>query len=50
VSLCLLGFLVGGAGLVPHANWYIFGAGVALVVIAGIAGKVMSAAGLGASH
>lgn len=48
VTLVLLGMLVGGSGLLLSVNWVVFGVGCALVVVGGIAGKVMSAAGLGA--
>lgn len=46
VGLILLAFLVGAAGLIIP-NWYVFWAGVALLVVGLVVGKVMQAMGLG---
>lgn len=47
VFLILVGFIVGGIGLLVH-SWPTFWVGVALVPIAGIVAKVMQKMGLGA--
>ena len=47
VTLCLIAFCVGAVGLVI-GNWVVFWIGIALVVVAGVVGKVMQAMGLGA--
>lgn len=48
VSLCLVGFTVGGIALViPGINWVLFAIGVVLALVAGPVGLIMSAAGLG---
>jgi len=47
VLLCLAGFTVGGIGLIPEPHWIVFGIGVALVLLSGVIGKIMAAAGLG---
>lgn len=49
VLLCLAGFTVGGIGLIPDPNWIVFIVGCALIVVAGPVGRIMSAAGLGAT-
>ena len=46
VSIVLLGFIVGGLGLVLE-NWPLFFAGVALAPIGGIVGYVMGKMGMG---
>jgi hypothetical protein len=46
VFLCLVAFLVGGAGLMV-GSWVVFWVGVALLVVSGVVGKVMQAMGLG---
>lgn len=47
VLLCLVGFTVGGIGLIgPH--WPTFWVGLAITLLSGIVGKVMAAAGMGA--
>jgi hypothetical protein len=46
VSLCLIAFCVGGAGLMM-GNWVVFWVGMALILVSGIVGKVMQAMGLG---
>jgi uncharacterized protein DUF6704 len=46
VTLVLVGFLVGAAGLIL-SNWLIFWVGVGLAVAGVVAGKVMQVAGLG---
>lgn len=48
VAVFLAGFTVSGVGTVPDFNWLVFGIGCVIMVLAGIVGKVMSAAGLGA--
>ena len=47
VLVCLLGFTVGGIGLIPDPNWVVFTIGVVLTLASGVIGLVMSAAGLG---
>lgn len=47
VLICLIGFTVGGIGLVIGPNWPTFAVGVALTLVSGVVGKVMSMAGLG---
>jgi len=44
VTLCLIGFTVGGIGMVLGPNWVVFWIGIALQPIAGIVGKVTSMA------
>jgi uncharacterized protein DUF6704 len=46
VTLCLIAFCIGGAGLVM-GNWVVFWIGMALILVSGIVGKVMQAMGLG---
>ena len=47
VTLILVGFVVGGLGLILD-NWLVFWIGVALVPAAMIIGKVMQRMGMGA--
>lgn len=47
VLLCLAGITVAGISLIPTPHWTIFWIGVGLVVISGIVGRVMAAAGMG---
>lgn len=47
VILILLGFCIGGAGLVI-GTWTVFWVGVALVLVACVVGKVMQVMGMGA--
>ena len=47
VTIILLGFAVGGLGLVVD-NWVMFWIGVALVPLAVIVGKIMQRMGMGA--
>lgn len=47
VLLCLAGITIAGVSLIPHPNWVLFTIGSVVVVISGIVGKVMAAAGLG---
>ncbi len=49
VIIIMLAFVVGTAGLILGQTW-MFWAGVALVVVGGIVGKVMQMMGLGAHH
>jgi hypothetical protein len=49
VTLILVGFLVGGVGLVID-SWLVFWIGVALCPIGVIVGKVMQKMGLGADQ
>lgn len=44
VTLCLLGFTIGGIGMVLGPNWVLFWIGIALLPVSAIVGKVMSAA------
>lgn len=50
VLLALAGFTIGGIGLIPEPNWVLFTVGCVLAVLAAPVGKIMSAAGLGASE
>ena len=47
VLLALLGFTIGGAALIPDPHWVLFTVGCVIVLLAGIVGRVMSAAGMG---
>jgi hypothetical protein len=47
VLIALIAFCVAGVGLVVD-SWVVFWIGAALLVVAGIVGKVMQAMGLGA--
>ena len=47
VVVALVGFAVGGLGLVLGPSWLLFWVGVGLVVVAPAVGLVLSAAGLG---
>ena len=47
VGICLLGFLVGGLGLVL-GSWPAFWTGVGLAFVSGIVGKAMQSMGMGA--
>jgi len=46
VAVCLLGFCVGAVGLVVE-SWTVFWVGAALILAAGVVGKVMQAMGMG---
>lgn len=50
VVMCLVGITIGGIALVPDPNWILFTIGVVIALAAGIVGRVMSAAGLGAER
>jgi hypothetical protein len=51
VVITLVAFVVGGIALVfSPPNWVLFWVGVALLPVAMVVGKVMSAMGLGADH
>lgn len=47
VAVFLAGFTVSGVGTIPDFNPVIFGIGCVIMLLAGIVGKVMSAAGMG---
>jgi Family of unknown function (DUF6704) len=47
VVIILVGFLVGGIGLVIH-NWTVFWIGVVIAVVGPIVGKVLQMVGMGA--
>ncbi|CAN5142787.1 hypothetical protein BH09ACT10_BH09ACT10_02540 [soil metagenome] len=49
VTLALIGTTIAGIALIPTPHWVFFSIGCAVIVLAGIVTKVMSAAGLGAS-
>ena len=49
VTLVLLGFVVGGIGLMME-SWPVFWVGVAFAPLGVIVGAIMSKMGLGASH
>ncbi len=50
VTICLIGFAVGGIGMVLGPNWVLFWIGIALLPISGIVAKVMSATTAGPSR
>ncbi len=50
VVMCLVGITIGGIALVPDPNWILFTIGTVIALAAGIVGRVMSAAGLGAER
>lgn len=50
VLLCLTGITIGGIALIPEPHWTIFWIGVFVTLASGIVGRVMSAAGMGASR
>ena len=47
VTLALIGFTIGGIGLIPSPNWVVFGIGAVLAVAAAPIALVMSAVGYG---
>ncbi|UYM05325.1 HGxxPAAW family protein [Solicola gregarius] len=47
VAVFLVGFTVSSVGTVPDFNPVIFCIGIVVMVVAGIVGKIMSAAGMG---
>lgn len=47
VTLSLIGFTVGGIGLIPTPNWIVFGIGAFLAVAAAPLALILSAAGYG---
>jgi len=47
VAIVLVGFTLGGVALMIGPNWVLFWVSVALLPVAVIVGKIMSAAGLG---
>ncbi len=47
VAIVLIAFTVGGVALMIGPNWVLFWVSAALLPVAAIVGKVMSAAGLG---
>jgi hypothetical protein len=47
VVMALIGITIGGVALIPDPNWVLFTIGVVVTLAGGIAGLVMSAAGLG---
>lgn len=49
VLVALVGITVGGIALIPTPNWILFWIGVALSLASLVVGRVMSAAGMGAS-
>ncbi|MCW2751887.1 MAG: hypothetical protein JWR83_2997 [Aeromicrobium sp.] len=50
VILCLTGITIGGVALIPEPHWVIFTIGCVVTLASGIVGRVMSAAGMGASR
>lgn len=48
VTIMLIGWVVGGIGLVTGPNWVLFWIGVALQPIGIVVGKVMAVLGMGA--
>ena len=49
VLVALVGITVGGVALIPTPNWIVFWIGVVISFASLVVGRVMSAAGLGAS-
>jgi hypothetical protein len=49
VLVALVGITLGGVALIPTPNWILFWIGVAVSLASLVVGRVMSAAGLGAS-
>ena len=49
VLVCLVGITLGGVALIPTPHWPLFWIGVVITFGSVIVGRVMSAAGLGAS-
>jgi len=49
VLVALVGITVGGIALIPTPNWILFWIGVAISLASLVVGRVMSAAGMGAS-
>ncbi|MBA2639099.1 MAG: hypothetical protein H0U77_03695 [Nocardioidaceae bacterium] len=47
VALALVGFTVGGVGLVIGPNWPTFWVGLALIVVSPLIGRIMATAGIG---
>ena len=51
VAIALVAFVLGGIAMVfTPVNWVLFGIAVALLVVAGIVGKVMAAMGSDTEH
>lgn len=50
VIMCLVGFTIGGIGLVPDPHWIVFTIGVVVALLAGVVGYAMSAMGYGAER
>ena len=49
VLVALVGITIGGVALIPTPNWVLFWIGVAVSLGSLVVGRVMSAAGMGAS-
>jgi len=47
VAITLVGFVVGGIGMVLGPDWVLFWIGVGLIPVALVVGTVLSAAGMG---
>lgn len=47
ITIALIGFTIGGIGLIPSPNWLMFGIGAGLAVAAAPLALIMSAAGYG---
>lgn len=50
VLLCLVGITIAGVALIPNPHWTWFTVGCVIAVASGLVGRLMSAAGLGASR
>lgn len=50
VVVCLIGFTVGGIGLIPTPNWTVFTIGAALAVLSAPLGLIMARLGYGAER
>ena len=49
VLVALVGITIGGVALIPTPNWIVFWIGVVVTFASLVVGRVMSAAGMGAS-
>lgn len=49
VLVALVGITIGGVALIPTPNWILFWIGVVMSFASLVVGRVMSAAGMGAS-
>jgi len=50
ITLALIGFVIGGVGLIPTPNWPVFIVGVVVVLVSAPIALIMSVAGYGAKE